>query len=239
MNILITGSDGFIGKNLVEMLTLQKEYHIITYDINDSIDKIYKNISIVDCIVHLAGVCRTTKKEEFSQTNVELTEEIVSLIKSKNLNIPLIFSSSIQATLDNEYGKSKLAAEKIVASLQENGYVLRFHNIFGKWAKVNHHSVVANFCYNAIHNLPLRIDDPNAEIEFIYIDDVVNLIISIIDNNIKNSCKPIYVEKRYKIKVGELASIILALKNGFIPNESEEFLNRLYITYNNYVIDCR
>lgn len=233
MNILITGSKGFIGRNLIEKLSKESKYNIITFDADDSIQKIYKNVDNVDCIVHLAGVCRTTKKENFIETNVGLTEELVPLVKNKN--IPFVFSSSIQATLDNDYGKSKLIAEETVSTLGVNGFILRFHNIFGKWAKENHHSVVANFCYNAVRNLPLRIDNPNVEIEFIYIDDVIELIMSIINSKIKNPCKPIYVEKRYKVKIGDLASIITSFSSGFIPSPEEEFLEKLYITYNNYL----
>lgn len=231
MNILITGSNGFVGKNLIERLNKIGGFNIITYGRQDSFDKIEKNINNIDFIIHLAGVCRSNNKEDFININLKLTEDIINLVNKVNKDIPMIFSSSIHAGLDTDYGQTKLAAENIIKENINNSYIFRFHNLFGKYAKVNHHSVVANFCYNISHDLEIVINDPNVIIEFAYIDDVIDEIIKVI-NLKKNKNEILYINPRYNISIGNLAETIMKFKNGQVP--INEFEQKLYITYNYY-----
>lgn len=237
MNILVTGSNGFIGKNLIWNLKNTNNC-IIEYDSHDTFEKIEKNIDNIDCIIHLAGVCRTDRQEDFQKVNVDLTSTIVELLLSKNKKIPMIFTSSIQAELDNEYGRTKKLAEDSVHKLGKYGYVLRLHNAFGKWAKPNHHSVVATFCHNIANQLPIEIHNADSSIEFIYIDDIINYIVSIIHGNIEN--KPYhFIEPRYPITIGDLAKTIQHFynceKDLILPNFDDTFVKRLYATYLSYV----
>lgn len=231
MNILITGSDGFVGRNLIERLNKIGGYNIITYNKDDVFSRIEDNIKNIDFIVHLAGICRSDNKEDFININIKLTEKIVNLINENNQNIPIIFSSSIHAGLNTDYGQSKLEAEQIIKENIKNYYIFRFHNLFGKYAKVNHHSVVANFCYNVSHDLDIVINDPNVFIEFAYIDDVIDAIIKIIEFSPKKD-EILYINPRYNISIGNLAKTIVEFKNGYEP--INEFEKKLHITYNYY-----
>ena len=163
MKVLVTGSNGFIGKNLVSHLQEIEDLEIVKYDIDDTFDKIESNINSIDFIFHLAGVNRSQTIEEFYQGNSDLTKKIVDLIKDKK--IPLLITSSIQATLDNDYGKSKKIAEEYIKENLKKYYIYRLHNVFGKWCRPNYNSVVATFCHNIANDLEITINDPSKELE--------------------------------------------------------------------------
>ncbi len=198
-------------------------------------------IKVADFIVHLAGVNRPLNKEEFYQGNANLTYQLTRLIKKEKRNIPLIFSSSIQALLDNDYGKSKRQAEDyLVEYKKETGndiYIFRLQNLFGKWSRPNYNSVVATFCHNVAHNLPITINDTDSQIELVFIDDVVNAFIEVI----KNGSKEIYntVEISYKVKLGRIAELITSFKKSretlFLPEVGDSFTEKLYATYLTYL----
>lgn len=243
MKVLITGANGFIGKNLISHLQEMENIEIIKYDIDTPYSFIEENIGNIDFIYHLAGVNRPKNSSEFFKGNTDLTKQILDLIQSKNLSIPFLITSSIQATRDNDYGKSKKMAEEAVLEYgKENPtYVYRLHNVFGKWCRPNYNSVVATFCNNIARNLEITINDENAELELIYIDDIVqefiNLLLtkkaSCVENNI---C---YMKPVYKITLGELAKTIREFKNSMnsivVPNTGNEFIKKLYSTYISYV----
>ncbi|MCH5434758.1 NAD-dependent epimerase/dehydratase family protein, partial [Leptospira interrogans serovar Canicola] len=161
-------------------------------------------ISEADFIFHLAGVNRPKENLEFKKVNTDLTESICSLLREKNKKTPILFSSSIQAALDNEYGKSKLEAESILNRLQsENGnpvFIFRLPNVFGKWCLPNYNSVIATFCYNIVRDLPVKINDPDATIVLAYIDDVIDKFINILNNFSQNFDQSLTT---YKITLGE------------------------------------
>lgn len=233
MNLFITGSTGFIGKNLIEELNKIGGYKIYTYDKGDTLDEFKNKVNGIDFVIHLAGVCRSSRMEDFKEVNVDLTKEIVSIMKSAKKEIPIIFSSSIHAVLDSEYGKTKLEAEKLIQKEVEESYIFRFHNLFGKYARPNAHSVVATFCYNISHDLEITINDPNATIEFAYIDEVVAKIMDILDKKTEPN-KIMYIEKRYKVSIKELADTIYRMKNNGKPqNEFEEKILETYEYYRN------
>lgn len=196
MKILVTGAKGFVGKNLVAQLynirdnkarwyDLDRDFDILEYD-KSSEKTFYPHILEEYCkqcniVVHLAGVNRPQKEEEFIVGNFSLLETLISLLIKHNNTCPIILSSSIQAELDNPYGKSKLLAENLLNKYAEQTKTkvktYRFSNLFGKWAKPNYNSVTATFCYNIANYLPIQINNRESKITLTYIDDVVEDII--------------------------------------------------------------
>lgn len=239
MKILITGSKGFIGKNLISHLQEEENVEIITYDINDEFSKIENNIDDIDFVFHLAGVNRPQSIEEFYKGNSDLTKKIVDLIKNKN--IPLLITSSIQAERDNDYGKSKKIAEDYIIDNLNNYYIFRLHNVFGKWCKPNYNSVIATFCHNISYDLDITINDPSTELTLIYIDDIIEEFIKIMKGNnpeerIGNYC---YINPKYNVTLEYIVSKLYEFKESmnsiYVPNTGNDFIKKLYSTYISYV----
>lgn len=239
MKILVTGSKGFIGKNLIAHLQEKENIEIISYDIDNDFSKIENNINEIDFIFHLAGVNRPEKVEEFYEGNSDLTKKIVDLIKDKN--IPLLVSSSIQASKDNDYGKSKKLAEDYIIENLNKYYIYRLHNVFGKWCRPNYNSVIATFCYNISHDLDITVNDESAELELIYIDDIVEEFIKVLNGNnpdekVDNYC---YINPRYKVTLGYIVNKLNEFKDSmnsiYVPATGNDFIKKLYATYVSYV----
>lgn len=243
MKVLVTGSNGFIGKNLISHLQEIEDVEVIKYDKENSFEEIEKNIEEVDFIYHLAGVNRPKDNSEFFKGNTDLTKQILDLIESKNLSIPFLITSSIQAIRDNDYGKSKKLAEEVVLEYGKNNpaYVYRLHNVFGKWCRPNYNSVVATFCNNIAKGIDISIDDPNTELNLIYIDDIVKEFINVLYSKKASFKENNYciISPRYNITLGELAAHIKSFKNSMnsisVPNTGNDFVKKLYSTYISYV----
>lgn len=239
MNVLVTGSKGFIGKNLLVYLREKKDVRIYEYDIENNFDDIVKNIDDIDFIYHFAGVNRPKDVKEFYEGNSDLTVSIVDLLNSRNKNIPLVYASSIQADLDNDYGKSKKKAEDYIRNNYSNGIIYRFHNVFGKWCKPNYNSVIATFCYNISHDLEINITDREKEIELVYIDDICETLVTLLDNCVDVSKDINYVFPRYKKTLGELADTLYVFKECmnsiYVPKTGDPFIKKLFATYVSYV----
>lgn len=240
MKVLVTGSNGFIGKNLISHLQEEKNIEIITFDIEDTFKKIESNIKDIDFIFHLAGVNRPQTKEEFYSGNSDLTKRIVDLIKNKNT--PLLITSSIQAELDNDYGKSKKVAEEYIKNNLDNYYIYRLHNVFGKWCRPNYNSVVATFCDNIAHDKPIQIDDPKKELTLIYIDDIVEEFINILHGEKPEETSDggyYYINPRYNVTLKYLADKInefhTSMNSIFVPKTGDDFVKKLYSTYISYL----
>lgn len=243
MKILITGANGFIGKNLVSHLQETENVEILKYDIDTPFEVIENNINDIDFIYHLAGINRPKDNSEFFKGNTDLTKRILNLITSKKLSIPFLITSSIQAARESNYGKSKRMAEEAVLEYGQNNpvYVYRLHNVFGKWCRPNYNSVVATFCNNIANDLPITISDVNAELELIYIDDIVKEFINVMYTKKPNYTEDnfCYIRPVYKITLGKLADTIEQFKNSmnsiFVPNTGDDFIKKLYSTYISYV----
>jgi len=239
MNILITGSNGFIGKNLRSHLQEIPEIKIIEYDIEDNFEKIENNIDKIDYIFHLAGVNRPQTPEEFYDGNTDLTKKIVDLIKEKD--IPLVITSSIQATKDNDYGKSKKLAEDYVKNNLNKYYIYRLHNVFGKWCKPNYNSVVATFCHNIANNLEITINDRSTTLDLIYIDDICYEFLNLINNGKPNEYNDgyCYINPRYNVSLGYIADLLYEFENSinsiYVPKTGDEFIKKLYSTFISYL----
>ena len=216
MRVLITGSQGFVGKNLAVQLGETADIQLVRFDRGDSLESLPKIIADVDAVVHLAGENRPKDTADFSVVNTGLTKEICSAIRATGKKILFILASSIQAELDNPYGLSKRAAEQAVESLAvdtDNPVVIyRLPGVFGKWCKPNYNSVVATFCHNIANDLPIQINDPAHQIRLNYIDDVVNDLIRVLNNNPEGVVWG-DVAPEYTITLGDLATQIEAFKN--------------------------
>ena len=240
-NILVTGSNGFIGKNLISHLEQIKNYSVIRFNRENSIDELLELINKADFIVHLAGVNRPENISEFKTENKGLTQVICDLISFTKKNIPLIFVSSIQATCKNPYGESKLAAELIVkkfaAKTGNSIHIYRLPGVFGKWCKPNYNSVVATFCHNIVSNLPIEVDSLS-ELTLVYIDDVVSEFLDVIKNN-KINIAPCAVYPEYKITVKKLAEQLYKFRDSRVNFLLEEvgsgLIHALYSTYVSYL----
>lgn len=239
MKVLITGSNGFIGKNLRSHLQEIEDIEIITFTKDDDFKKIEENIDNIDFIFHLAGVNRPKDPKEFYEGNTDLTKKIVDLIKDKN--IPLLITSSIQAERDNDYGKSKKEAEDYIKDNLKKYYIYRLHNVFGKWCKPNYNSVIATFCYNISHNLEITINDRNSELELIYIDDIMEEFKRILDGKNPDEVHDgyCYINPRYKITLGYIADKLYEFKESmssiYVPATGNDFIKKLYSTYISYL----
>ena len=241
--VLVTGSQGFIGRNLVEALSRQDGIKITSFTAADNITTLKSLLEDVDIIYHLAGVNRPVKLEEFPQVNTGLTQTIVSLLSEKNKMPAIVISSSTQAELDNPYGISKKKAEDILIDYGKRTgasiYIYRLTNVFGKWCRPNYNSVVATFCHNISHGLDITISDRNKVLELVYIDDVVNSFLNIIDTNEKPAVPYVTIRRTYKITLGELADNIYKFrdmgKTLNITDISDDFRKCLYTTYLSYL----
>jgi UDP-2-acetamido-2,6-beta-L-arabino-hexul-4-ose reductase len=245
MKILVTGAKGFIGKNLAVELQNQKAGELLEFDMANSLSELQLFTKECDLVYHLAGINRPQDIKEFEEGNFDFTNTLISYLKKSGNRAPIIFSSSVQAKLDNPYGKSKFAAENILIQYsKETGIpviIYRLPNVFGKWCRPSYNSVVATFCYNISHDLPIQINDKGTMLRQIYIDDVVNEFISK-SKDIENNNGPELIEELnpvYSINLGDLASLITSFKNSRtgleVPDFSDHFTRKLYATYLSYL----
>ncbi len=242
MRLLVTGAYGFIAKNLIVRLTEKEEYSILKYGRNDPYSSLSKLVSQADAVIHLAAENRPKDISSFQKVNTDLTKDICNLIKANKRKIPLIFASSTQVTIENSYGKSKLDAEIFIEKFVEDTgnptSIFRFPNVFGKWGKPNYNSVVATFCHNIAHDLPIEVHDPHLKLKLIYVDDVVKNILDIIQNS-STGLNWKAVEPEYSITLGDLADQIERFKRSRINLISEKvgigLVRALYATYLSYL----
>lgn len=240
MKLLITGANGFIAKNLICYLR-ERAYKIIEITRSSTKEELAQGIRESDFIFHLAGVNRPVDNKEFYEGNHGLTEEICQILKSFKRKTPIVFSSSTQAELDNDYGKSKRLAEDALKDLQESQgnpvFIYRLPNVFGKWCKPNYNSVVATFCYNKSQGSPIQINDPNRILNLVYVDDVVEEFNRVLETGKASQRNDI--STKYSITIGELAETISAFRNSrenLITEPVGTGLTRaLYSTYISYL----
>jgi UDP-2-acetamido-2,6-beta-L-arabino-hexul-4-ose reductase len=239
MKVIITGANGFIGRNLRMWLMERPEIEQVLFDIENDFAMISENLD-ADYIIHLAGVNRSEKSSEFQTGNVGLLSDIIAEIKKQGKKIPIIFTSSVHAGRDDEYGRTKLEAEKLVREYGNNSRVYRLHGVFGKWCRPNYNSVVATFCHNFANNLPVMIDDENKEIELIYIDDVIRVLISAMSGKGRPRKDSVYyVKPRYKITLGKLKKRMELFQNStkalLVPDTGDALTGKLYAAYVSYL----
>lgn len=243
MRILVTGAKGFIGKNLIAELRNKKYDDILEFDRDTSPSLLDGFCKEADFVFHLAGVNRSKEQSEFMESNSGFTANLLNLLKKNNNTCAVMISSSIQAELDNPYGASKKAGEELLFDYGiETGskvLVYRFPNVFGKWCRPNYNSVVATFCNNIAHSIPIQVNDSSVVMNLVYIDDVVNELINALEgkeNKVDSFCE---VPVVYSITLGEIVNLIYSFKNSredkLVPNMSDQFAKKLYSTYLSYL----
>ena len=244
--ILITGANGFVGKNLQLHLSERKDIQVRCFTRANTVDELPALLNGADFVFHLAGVNRPQDPAAFVVGNAGLTQALCTALAQVAITtgrkVPVVFASSIQAAQDNAYGQSKRAAEDALFALQhEYGvpvHVFRLPNVFGKWARPNYNSAVATFCHNIANDLPIQINDPAAALKLVYVDDVVGEFIRVLKGMpaglFRSEVSPVY-----SITLGDLATQIEMFKNCRESLVSERvgtgLVRALYATYLSYL----
>ena len=272
MNILITGAAGFVGKNLAAALRCLQNGtdrtrpnlsvdRLYLYDKDSPAELLEEGCQNADFVFNLAGVNRPQDSREFMEGNFGFASTLLDTLKKYHNTCPVMLSSSIQATLigryaDGDYGKSKKAGEDLFFRYaQETGarvLVYRFPNLFGKWCRPNYNSVVATFCNNYAHDLPIQVNDPTVRLEMLYIDDLVTEMLDALEGK-AHACEfdgltPVFradgrfcaAPVTHSVTLGEIVSLLDAfraqpqtLKMPEIPAGC--FAKKLYSTYLSYL----
>lgn len=255
MKILITGANGFVGKNLVAQLENIKLGKARNYDLSNDLT-IYKydidtppellDVYTKDCdfVFHLAGVNRPKDEKEFMEGNFGFTSVLLDKLKENNNKAPVLITSSIQAALDNPYGRSKKAGEDLMFEYGKSNnvkvLVYRLPNVFGKWCRPNYNSAVATFCNNIANDLDITVNDPEVVMNLVYIDDVVDEFIAALMGNENKDGEYCGIPIVHTIKLGEIVDLLYGFKAQpaklvmpEIPENS--FAKKLYSTYLSYL----
>lgn len=272
MNILVTGAKGFVGKNLCAALANIRDNkdrtrpaltigEIFPYDIDTPPELLNEYCAKADFVFNLAGVNRPKEQSEFMQGNFGFASTLLETLKRHGNTCPVMLSSSIQATLigrygNSDYGKSKLAGEKLffdyAADTGAKVLVYRFPNLFGKWCRPNYNSAVATFCHNMANDLPITVNDRATELELLYIDDLVNELLDALEGR-EHHCefdglntvlcpegKFCGAPVTHHVTLGEIVDLLAAFKAQpetllmpEIPTGS--FAKKLYSTYLSYL----
>ena len=176
--VLVTGSDGFLGRNLCVALSRCEGIEILRFDVQNTLAELEQQVAQADFIFHLAGVNRPKDEKEFTEGNADLTRSLCGFAEKYKSRAPILLSSSTQAESENAYGVSKRAAEDTLIDYSRRTgvpvLVYRLPNLFGKWSRPNYNSVVSTFCYNVTHDLPIHVNAPEHTVTFAYVDDVVD-----------------------------------------------------------------
>ncbi len=239
--ILVTGANGFIGKHMTKALK-KAGYEVFEYDLDKTEDDLKAYIKEADFVIHLAGINRPLTTEEFYNGNTNFTKKLVDFLKISGKNIPILMSSSTQAALDNDYGKSKKMGEDYLFESNLPVYVFRLANVFGKWCRPNYNSAAATFMYNIAHNLPIEIRDPNYVVHYNYVTDIVDTFIKCISGHIKPSKTILSVAPIYDCSLGNLASTLQRFKKSVeneehLPDINSDFEYKLFISFLDYLKD--
>lgn len=245
MKVLVTGANGFVGRNLCQHLAERKDVEVRAFTRANTLADLPALLEGVSFVFHLAGVNRPQDPQEFVTGNTDLTTALVQAVqaemRARGSSIPIVYTSSTQAARDNPYGASKRAAEAALqAHAQHTGapaHVFRLPNVFGKWCRPNYNSAVATFCHNIARGLPIQINDPAAALTLVYVDDVVQRLIQLMDgaDAAVDAEGFATVAPQYTTTVGALARHIegfAASRNSLMTERvGTGFLRALYATY--------
>lgn len=243
-NILITGANGFIGKNLTAAFKERKDCELFLYDIDNTESDLERFINEAEIIYHLAGVNRPKDDSEFISGNLGTIESVIRICEKNKRPIPIVLTSSIQAESDNAYGISKKRAEEAVIKYGMDNdvkvYIFRLKNVFGKWCRPNYNSGVSTFCHNIANGLPITVSDRNNAVNLVYIDDIVEKFIKIPDYTYGDKDKYFHeIDITYCKTLGEIVDLLYKFRDMrtelTIPDLSDSFEKKLYSTYLSYL----
>lgn len=255
MKVLITGANGFIGKNLTAALRYGGGPEALLYDTDREKETLARFAAECDFVVHLAGVNRPPAQEDFMTGNAGFTAELLAALEKAGNGCPVLMTSSVQAALDNPYGRSKLAAEELLfAHAERTGaevFVYRLPNVFGKWCRPQYNSAVATFCYNVARGLPITVTDPAICLTLVYIDDVVEEILRVIRETDAPKEGPdapaadvpqrkiLQVPVSYQATLGRITALLYGFKESrktlAVADMAEGLEKKLYATYLSYL----
>ena len=255
MNILVTGANGFVGRNLVSQLEniasgkarnyaiAGEELHVLCYDVDSDPAALEEYCRRADFVFNLAGVNRPEDPSEFMKGNFGFASLLLDTLKKCGNTCPVMISSSTQAALDNPYGESKRAGEELLFEYgRETGakvLVYRFPNVFGKWCRPNYNSAVATFCHNIAHGLPIRVNDPSVVMHLVYIDDVVDELIGALSGDEHRAGAFCEVPVVHEITLGGIVDLLYSFRDMQqdleVPDLGDAFTKKLYSTYLSYL----
>ena len=243
MSIVITGADGFIGKNLRIRLAELGYTNTVGLTRSTTPAEFHKALSDADFVFHLAGVNRPQDPADFVTGNATYTQDLCDALAKSGRKVPVGFASSAQAGLDNPYGQSKLAAERALehysADTASPAYIFRLNNVFGKWCRPNYNSAVATFCHNIARGLPLAVHDAASPLKLVYIDDVVDSFFGLLSAPPAIS-GPVEVAPVYSTTVGEVVETLRTFTNSreslLTPRVGLGLVGALYSTYISYLL---
>jgi UDP-2-acetamido-2,6-beta-L-arabino-hexul-4-ose reductase len=253
MRVLVTGAHGFVGKNLCAQLKnimsgKAKNYpvtisEVMEYDLDTDPMLLNGFCRRADFVFNLAGVNRPKDTEEFMKGNFGFASTLLDILKKHHNTCPVMISSSTQASLDNPYGESKRAGERLMFTYsRETGskvLVYRFPNVFGKWCRPNYNSAVATFCNNIANDFPIQVNDPSVMMNLVYIDDVVEELIAALNQSEHYDGNYCVVPVVYTITLGDIVDLLYSFKEMpqtlGVPDLSEAFVKKLYSTYLSYL----
>ena len=249
MKVLITGANGFVGKNLQLHLAERPEVQVVCFTRSDDLAQLPVMIQGVDFVFHLAGVNRPLDPAEFVMGNTDLTQALCKVVatvaETTGKKVPVVYTSSKQAAYENAYGDSKRGAEDALLELQRSHgvpvHVFRLPNVFGKWCKPNYNSVVATFCHNIARSLPIQVNDPVAPVTLVYVDDLVERFVQLMDgaDAAVDADGFASIAPQYTTAVGELARQFQVFKDSRVTLMTERvgtgLMRALYATYVSYL----
>jgi UDP-2-acetamido-2,6-beta-L-arabino-hexul-4-ose reductase len=240
--ILVTGTDGFIARNLRLRLAELGDHEVIGIGRADDAAALHEASARADLVFHLAGVNRPPDPAQFEAVNAGFTDALCAALVHHGRKTPIVYSSSTQAELDNPYGASKRAAETVLLRYAAQSgaavHIYRLPNVFGKWARPNYNSAVATFCHNVARSEPLTVHDRAAALRLVYIDDVIDSFLGQIAASREDSGFHA-VDPVYETTVGEVAEIILGFPESretlVCPRVGTGLVRALYATYLTYL----
>ncbi|PWL87207.1 MAG: capsular biosynthesis protein [Oscillospiraceae bacterium] len=245
--ILITGAGGFVGKNLCAALRCRGYDSLLTFDIDTPKEALREYAQKAAFVFHLAGVNRPKDPGEFYAGNRGFTEELLHLLAQAGNKAPVLVTSSVQAELDNDYGRSKREAEELIFAHERAtgapALVYRLPGVFGKWCRPAYNSVVATFCHNIAHGQPIEVRDRAYTLPLVYIDDVADAFIGAMEGRAARDCSiPGYCHlmcEVYQTSLGHLADTIRSFAESratlAVPDMGDALTRKLYATYLSYL----
>jgi len=237
-NILITGSNGFIGSNLVSRLESRNDINIFKYTRSSSLDDLKEYLIKCDIVFHFAGEVRpNSTAKEMQDSNTNLTKSIVDLLIFHNRRVPILYTSSIHAgKTENSYGKTKKESEDIIREYCKDSdveaFIYRLPHIFGEGCKPNYNSVITTWIYNTINNLDIVIYDKEFRMTYVYVQDLIDTIMIIIESGFGLVNLP-----EYKVTLGEVAKLLHDFHSNhsnYMIDNDDEFKRKLLLTYKSY-----